>query len=336
VVRTESAHTLRRATPADLPALGALIAISARSLSRGDYSDAQIEGALSGAFGVDTQLIRDGTYFVVEAEGRIAGCGGWSKRRTLFGGDQRADRDATELDPAVDAAKIRAFFIHPDFARRGFGTALLSRCEREAVAQGFRRFELMATLPGVRLYEARGYVPQPQIRWPVGGGVEIEFVPMSKDADEPDEIIERATRADAPDILRLQKLAYESEARLYDDWQLPPVVQTLEELRAEFADSVVLKAVADGVIIGSVRARRAGDRWQIGRLVVHPDFQGQGLGTRLLREIERESGELHKIELFTGHRSLANIRLYERLGYVRSREQVLSPAVTLVFMEKTR
>ena len=336
MVRTESAHTLRRATPADLPVLGALIAASARALSRGDYSDAQIEGALSGAFGVDTQLIRDGTYFVIEAEGRIAGCGGWSKRRTLFGSDQRADRDATELDPSVDAAKIRAFFIHPDFARRGFGTALLARCEREAVAQGFRRLELMATLPGVRLYEARGYVPQPQIRWPVGGGVEIEFVPMSKDVGEPEEIIERATRTDAPDILRLQKLAYESEARLYGDWQLPPLVQTLEELRAEFADSVVLKAVAAGVIIGSVRARRAGDCWQIGRLVVHPDFQGQGLGTRLLRSIEGESGETRKLELFSGHRSAANIRLYERLGYVRSREQVLSPAVTLVFMEKFR
>jgi GNAT superfamily N-acetyltransferase len=319
-----------------MPALGVLIAASARNLSRGDYSDAQVEGALSGAFGVDTQLIRDGTYFVVEAAGHLAGCGGWSKRRTLFGSDQRADRDATELDPSVDAAKIRAFFIHPDFARRGLGTALLARCEREAVAYGFRRFELMATLPGVRLYQARGYVPQPQIRWPVGGGVEIEFVPMSKDAGEPEEIIESATRADAPDILRLQKLAYRSEAHLYAGWQLPPLEQTLEELRAEFADSVVLKALADGVIIGSVRARRAGDRWQIGRLVVHPDFQGQGLGTRLLRAIERESGDSHKIELFTGHRSAGNIRLYERLGYVRSREQVLSPAVTLVFMEKSR
>lgn len=316
--------------------LGALIASSARELSRADYTDAQVQGALSGAFGVDTQLIRDGTYFVIESDGRIAGCGGWSRRRTLFGSDQRADRDATELDPSVDAAKIRAFFIHPEFARRGLGTALLARCEREAVSHGFRRFELMATLPGVRLYEARGYAPQPPIRWPVGGGVEIEFVPMSKEAGEPDEIIERATRADAPDILELQKLAYRSEAELYDDRRFPPLVQTLDSLRAEFTDSVVLKAVADGVIIGSVRARRAGDAWHIGRLVVHPDYQGQGLGTRLLRAIERESGDLHKLELFTGHRSAGNIRLYERLGYVRSREQVLSPAVTLIFMEKNR
>lgn len=331
-----SSHSLRRATHADLPALGALIATSARALSRGDYTDAQIEGALRGAFGVDSQLIRDGTYFVVESDGRIAGCGGWSKRRTLFGSDQRADRDASELDPAVDAAKIRAFFIHPEFARRGLGTALLVRCEREAVAHGFRRFELMATLPGVRLYQARGYVPQPQIRWPVGPGLEIDFVPMSKEAREPDEIIESATRVDAPAILALQKLAYRSEASLYADWNLPPLTQTLDALRAEFAESVVLKAVADGVIVGSVRARREGDTWRIGRLVVHPDFRGQGLGTRLLRAIERESGDSHRIELFTAHRSSGNIRLYERLGYVRSREQVLSPAVTLVFMEKNR
>ena len=329
-------HALRRATEADLPVLAELIAASARTLGRADYTSAQVEGALGGAFGVDTQLVRDGTYFVIEADGRVAGCGGWSKRRTLFGGDQRAERDAAELDPAVDAAKIRAFFIHPDFARRGLGTALLARCEREAVAHGFKRFELMATLQGVRLYEARGYVAQPPIRWPMAGGVEIEFVPMTKEAREPEEIIERATRADAPAILELQRLAYLSEARIYDDLSLLPLTQTLDELRAEFSDSVVLKAVADGVIIGSVRARRAGDTWRIGRLVVHPDFQGQGLGTRLLRNIERESGDSRKLELFTGHRSAGNIRLYERLGYVRSREQVLSPAVTLVFMEKNR
>lgn len=332
----EPVHTLRRATHADLPALGALIASSARVLSRGDYTDAQVEGALRGAFGVDTQLIRDGTYFVVETDGRITGCGGWSRRRTLFGSDQRVERDSTELDPAVDAATIRAFFIHPDHARRGLGTALLARCEREAVAHGFRRFELMATLPGVRLYEARGYVPQPQIRWPLPGGIEIDFVPMSKEAGEPDAIVEQAMRVDAPAILELQRLAYASEADIYSDWDLPPLSQSLDSLRAEFADAVVLKAVAAGVIVGSVRARRVGDTWQIGRLVVHPDFQGQGLGTRLMRAIERESGDSRKLELFTGHRSAGNIRLYERLGYVRSREQVLSPAVTLVFMEKNR
>lgn len=173
-------HTLRRATLADVPALEELIALSARELGQLDYTAAQIEGALRGAFGVDTQLLRDGTYFVIEAEGRIAGCGGWSRRRTLFGGDARAERDAGELDPAIDAAKIRAFFIHPDFTRRGFGSALLERCERDAMAHGFTRFELMGTLPGVRLYAARGYVGGARIHWPVGDDLTIEFVPMSK------------------------------------------------------------------------------------------------------------------------------------------------------------
>lgn len=173
---------LRPATFDDLPALEKLISVSARELSAVDYSDAQIEGALSGAFGVDTQLLRDGSYFVVEHDGAIIGCGGWSRRRTLFGGDARADRDPAELDPRTDAAKIRAFFVHPDFARRGLGSAILDRCEREARARGFTRFELMATLPGQRLYSARGYAAGERIDYPLPDGSTIPFVPMSKPA----------------------------------------------------------------------------------------------------------------------------------------------------------
>jgi GNAT superfamily N-acetyltransferase len=171
---------IRQATLADRPALEALIALSARELSRGDYTPEQIEGALRGAFGVDTQLILDRTYFVVEVDGVIAGCGGWSRRRTLFGGDARAERDSAELDPATDAAKIRAFFIHPDYARRGLGRAILEQCETAARQHGFKRFELMATLPGLRLYRACGYEGEQRVWHPVGAGVEIEFVPMSK------------------------------------------------------------------------------------------------------------------------------------------------------------
>jgi GNAT superfamily N-acetyltransferase len=175
-----SSDALRPATLSDVGPLGALIALSARALSANDYSVAQIEGALRGAFGVDTQLIRDGTYFVVEREGRLVGCGGWSRRRTLFGGDARSDRDATELDPRHDAAKIRAFFVQPGFERCGIGTAILARCEREAVAHEFTRFELMATLPGVRLYASRGYVAGDLVHWPLGDGLTIDFVPMTK------------------------------------------------------------------------------------------------------------------------------------------------------------
>jgi GNAT superfamily N-acetyltransferase len=333
-------YTLRRATLADVPALQELIAVSAREIGRTDYTAAQIEGALRGAFGVDTQLLRDGTYFVIEAEGRLAGCGGWSRRRTLFGGDARADRDAAELDPAADAAKIRAFFIHPQFVRRGFGSAILERCERDAMAHGFSRFELMGTLPGVRLYASRGYAGGERVHWPVGEGLTIEFVPMSKTVAKDPLVIGRAVGADAAAILELQKLAYQSEARLYGDWKLPPLVQTLDSLRADIEETVVLKATIDGALAGSVRARVIDDVCQIGRLIVRPPLQGRGIGTRLMSAIElempREFAQTRRFELFTGDRSEGNMRLYERLGYRRCREQSLSPGVTLVFMEKRR
>jgi GNAT superfamily N-acetyltransferase len=328
--------TIRRAVAADVESLAAVIAISARELSQGDYTPAQVEGALRGAFGVDSQLIRDGTYFVVECEGRIAGCGGWSRRRTLFGGDARLDRDASELDPAVDAAKIRAFFVHPDFARRGLGTWLLQRCEREAVMHGFRRLEMMATLPGVRLYATRGYAMGERVEWPLEPGLTIPFVRMSKAAAAPPVVVERAKPADAAALLGLQKLAYQSEARLYQDWNLPPLVQTLPSLEEEFAGSVVLKAVEHGRLVGAVRARAGGGVCQVGRLVVHPEWQGQGVGTLLLCEIERAFPEVRVFRLFTGSRSAGNIRLYQRLGYRHSHDQEVSSTMTLSFLEKNR
>jgi GNAT superfamily N-acetyltransferase len=174
-------YAIRLATRADIPRLAELIALSARELSKDDYRPEQIEGALRGAFGVDTQLIDDGTFFVVELGDRIVACGGWSYRRTLFGGDSRAQRDSAELDPRMDAAKIRAFFVHPEHARRGIGRALLERCESEAGARGFRRLELMGTLPGVRLYAALGYQAGTMIQYPLAPGVAIEFVPMHKE-----------------------------------------------------------------------------------------------------------------------------------------------------------
>jgi N-acetylglutamate synthase-like GNAT family acetyltransferase len=172
--------TLRKATIADIPALKELIARSARGLSTQEYRSEQIEGALQGAFGVDSQLLADETYFVVENLGQIVGCGGWSFRSTLFGGDARAGRDSSTLDPATQAAKIRAFFVDPGQARRGIGSLLLEHCEQQARARGFARVELMATLPGVKLYAARGYVGSPQVEFDVGAGEIIEFIPMSK------------------------------------------------------------------------------------------------------------------------------------------------------------
>jgi len=174
-------YQLRKATLEDLAALKALIARSARELSTNEYKPEVVEGALRGAFGVDTQLIRDGTYFVVAAGDAIVGCGGWSYRRTLFGSDSGPGRDASELDPSVDAAKIRAFFIDPAHARRGLGTLLLNHCESEAAARGFTRFEMMATLPGQKLYAVRGYVPTGQVSHEVAPGLSIDFVPMRKE-----------------------------------------------------------------------------------------------------------------------------------------------------------
>ncbi|MDP3478372.1 MAG: GNAT family N-acetyltransferase [Desulfoprunum sp.] len=144
----------------------------------------------------------------------------------------------------------------------------------------------------------------------------------------------RAELKDAEDILALQKLAYQSEARLYNDWSLPPLRQSLESLLEEFGESVVLKAVSNGRIVGSVRAKATLEVCAIGRLVVHPDFQGQGIGSQLLKSIEVEFPEVSRYELFTGSKSEANIRLYQRHGYEISRTQRLSPAVLLVFLRK--
>jgi GNAT superfamily N-acetyltransferase len=171
---------IRNAAVSDIAQIEALIARSARGLSAQDYRPSQVEGALRGAFGVDTQLLADQTYFVVEEDGRLVGCGGWSFRSTLFGGDARSGRDSSMLDPRTQAAKIRAFFVDPHHARRGIGTLLLERCEKEARDHGFSQVELMATLPGVKLYAARGFVGAAMVHFDVGTGESIEFIPMRK------------------------------------------------------------------------------------------------------------------------------------------------------------
>ena len=174
-------YVIRKAKLDDGPAIERLIELSARSLSRGDYSERQIEAAVASVFGVDTRLILDGTYFVAESAGTLIGCGGWSRRKTLFGGDRYAVRDPGELDPESEPAKIRAFFVHPDYARQGVARAILSACESEAGARGFRSAELMATLPGLRLYRACGYEGGGRVEYDLGDGVRIEFVPMRKE-----------------------------------------------------------------------------------------------------------------------------------------------------------
>jgi GNAT superfamily N-acetyltransferase len=192
---------IRLAAAGDVPALRLLIEASVRGLQARDYSAEQLEAALRTVYGVDTQLIADGTYFaaeaVVESESEseedsaaapvlvpvLVGCGGWSKRKTLYGGDQFAGREDSLLDPARDAAKIRAFFVHPAWARRGIGGMILEACEVAARAAGFRRLEMGATLTGVPFYRAKGYEELERVEAPLGDGMTLPIVRMGKSAN---------------------------------------------------------------------------------------------------------------------------------------------------------
>lgn len=176
--------TIRLAVAEDVPVLRGLIDASVRGLQAQDYTATQIEEALATVYGVDSQLIADGTYFVVETEAEaevvIVGCGGWSRRKTLYGGDRWTGREDSLLDPRVDAAKIRAFFVHPEWVRRGIGSMVLDACELAARRAGFRRFEMGATLTGVPLYRARGYVEMERLGVPLGKGEALSIVRMEK------------------------------------------------------------------------------------------------------------------------------------------------------------
>ena len=173
---------LRPARPADVPALQALIERSARGLSAGFYTPAEAESAIRYVFGVDSNLIADGSYFAVRDGPTIVGCGGWSRRRTLYGGDQRPVGDGSDrLDPTTDAARIRAFFVAPERARQGIGRLLLDACFDAAGAAGFARAELMATLPGVPLYEAYGFEALERVTDVLPDGTPIAFVRMARD-----------------------------------------------------------------------------------------------------------------------------------------------------------
>ena len=183
--KTKIQIQIRKAIAADVPRLREVIEASVRGLQGGDYSPAQIEGALQSVYGVDTQLIADGTYLaaeVLDSQGKpeIVGCGGWSKRKTLYGGDQYAGREDLLLDPAQHAAKIRAFFIHPKWARRGIGSLILEACENAVLEAGFTRLEMGATLSGVAFYKAKGYAVVENQEVPLGNGEVLPIVKMEK------------------------------------------------------------------------------------------------------------------------------------------------------------
>ena len=172
---------LRTALMTDCRTIESLAADSIRKLGALDYSAEQIESALTSAFGLDTQLITDQTYFIVEAGQLAVACGGWSFRETLFGSDAEQNRNPQRIDPATGAARIRAFFVHPDYARMGIGSMIMQHCEREAIRAGFRKLELMATLPGVKLYAKHGFAAGNSIEYQMGEQLSIKFVPMFKE-----------------------------------------------------------------------------------------------------------------------------------------------------------
>jgi GNAT superfamily N-acetyltransferase len=174
------AFAIRLARQDDIPALEVLIPLSVRVLQAPFYLPAQMEAALGPVFGVDRQLISDGTYFVVEHSGHIVGCGGWSRRRAEFGGDRARSAEDAALDPAHDPARIRAFFVHPDWARRGIGRSILSACESAICAAGFRDAVLVATLAGEPLYASFGYSVAERYEIPLSDGLVLPAVRMVK------------------------------------------------------------------------------------------------------------------------------------------------------------
>lgn len=171
---------LRPARHADIPVLQALIALSGRALSVGYYTPSQADAITRHVFGVDTQLIDDQTYYVIEHEGRIVACGGWSRRRTLFGGDQAKHGPDPLLDPATDPARIRAFFVDPAMARRGLGRQLIEACVAAARAAGFRSLELAATLPGEPLYLACGFAVLERFELDLPGNMRVPLARMGR------------------------------------------------------------------------------------------------------------------------------------------------------------
>lgn len=172
--------TVRTAQFNDIEALNQLIHVSARTLSQENYSSQEIEDLIQFVFGVDSELIDDQTYFIIDKEGVYVACGGWSKRRTLFGSDACETRERGYLDPSQDAAKIRAFFVHPAFSRQGLAKLLLDQCEKAAQESGFKKMELMSTLSGVKFYQSQGYTGEHTLNYTLPNNRVVKFLPMWK------------------------------------------------------------------------------------------------------------------------------------------------------------
>ena len=327
----KGAPSLRLAQPGDVAVLNDMIRESARALSVGFYTPEQTEAAIRWVFGVDSVLVSDGTYFVAEWEGAIAGCGGWSRRRTLYGGDQRPVGGGEFLDPAVDAAKVRAFFVAPSFARRGVGTVLLDACADAAWHAGFRELELMATLPGVPLYSARGFVPVEDVHDPLPDGTLLPFVRMRRALDgAPRGRCRLAAHADAAACARLHVTSWQSAYR----GMLPDAYLDRQDVAARTAEweamiardgvHVVLREVPGAGLVAfcAVGPSRDDDAppgaWEIYTLHAAPAVRGRGYGRELVDEVvrlvARADGRL--LTLWVVEENAAARAFYERMGMV--------------------
>lgn len=321
---------LRLATLVDVAPLTELIHSSVSGLSDRYYSPDQISIALVHVFGVDTRLILDGTYFIVELDDRIVGCGGWSKRQTLYGGDQTKAPDSIEteplLDPAGEAARIRAFFVHPDYARRGIGSMVLAACESAASAAGFGRVELIATLPGEPLYSALGYTNLGSFDIPLPSGPPLPGFRMGKSLKQ-----YRIRKLDSDDQSLLWEMLYQSlyvppGAPAFDGKVLkqPAIANYVCEWGRD-GDAGFVAVDQNEMPIGAVWARlMTGEHKGFGYvddqtpelgLAVVPGWRNHGVGTSLMtRMIDTASHTYNQISLSVSAENPAR-RLYKRLGF---------------------
>ena len=286
------AAEIRVATTSDIPALDALITASVRGLSRAYYSPAQIDAALTSVFGVDTQLITDGTYYVIDGPSGIAAAGGWSGRRTLYGGDQMKGTDDPKLDPRTEPARIRAFFVHPDFARRGLARQLYGECARAARAAGFRRFELMATLPGEPLYLALGFGAVERMTVTLDHAVDVPFTRMTREIDVGAPVV-RPVREDDYDQWRQLWDGYNAFYGRKDATALPLAIT--QSTWQRFFDPVepvfALVAEREGILLGLTHflyhrsTTRIDLTCYLQDLFTAEDARGQGIGRSLIEGV---------------------------------------------------
>lgn len=274
---------------------------------------------------IDSEYIMNGGEFLIGfMEGQLVAMGGF---RIIGDG----------------VAELKRMRIAPELQGQGIGSALLDRLEELAREKKLRKLVLdtaASRQKTLSFYRRHGYVLLGKGMYGTQATVcfekVLEELPNHSAIEDRAKMvtISDASTKDADAILVLQKLAYQSEAKLYNDWSLPPLTQSIESLLEEFTKSIVLKATLGDRLIGSVRAMQNGGKCTVGRLIVHPELQGQGIGSKLLRSIEERFKGVSKFELFTGSRSEANIRLYQRHGYTIVRTQPLSQTVSITFLEK--